>query len=86
MEFDIALHDEARRTRVAITGRMSLGQLASLMQLLAVDSAAWGHEDVLLDFRGLRVLFVPAERELVAHVARCRLRGKSVQLCWPGEE
>ena len=86
MSFDIALHEEARRTRVEITGHMSLGQLASLMQVLAVDSATWRHEDVLLDLGGLQARFAPAEKELLAHVARSRLRRKTVQLRWPGDD
>ena len=84
MSFDIVLHEEARQTRVEITGRISLGQLASLMQVLAVDSATWVRDDVLLDLCGLQVRFRPAEQELLAHVARSRLCGKSVQLRWPG--
>lgn len=85
MSFDIALHEEARQTRVAVTGRMSLGQLASLMQVLAVDSAGWQQDAVLLDFSGVQARFGTAEKELLAQVARSRLRGKTVQLRWPGE-
>lgn len=85
MSFDIAVHDESQLTRVAVTGRVSLGQLASLMQVLEIDSKAWRHEDVLLDLRGIDTHFPSAEMELLGHVARCRLRGLRVTLHWPGD-
>jgi len=85
MSFDIALHEEARQTRVAVTGRVSLGQLASLMHLLEVDSVSWRNDQVLLDLSGVQPLFLPAEKELLAQVARRRLIRRTVQLRWPGD-
>jgi hypothetical protein len=85
MSFDIALHEEARQTRVVVTGRVSLGQLASLMHLLEVDSATWRNEQVLLDLSGVQPLFLPPEKDLLAQVARCRLVRRNVQLRWPGD-
>ncbi|RYF17731.1 MAG: hypothetical protein EOO30_05895 [Comamonadaceae bacterium] len=85
MSFDIAVHDEAQLTRVAVTGRVTLGQLASLMQVLQVDSRAWPHEFVLLDFSGIEDRFPATEKELLGHVARCRLLGRRVTVRWPAD-
>lgn len=83
MSFDIAVHDEAQLTRVAVSGRITLGQLASLMQVLQVDSKAWRHEAVLLDLGGIEGQFLAAEKELLGHVARCRLLGRRITVRWP---
>lgn len=85
MGFDIAMHEEPHRTRVAVRGRITLGQLASLLQVLQVDSKDWRHDDVLLDLDGIEGRFLPAEKDLLGQVARFRLQGRRVTLRWPGD-
>jgi hypothetical protein len=82
MSFDITLHEEEQQTRVAVTGRATLGQLTSLLHVLEVDSANWRHDTVVLDLSGLKSVFSPAEQEMLAQVARTRLPRKKVHLHW----
>jgi hypothetical protein len=82
MSFDITLHEEEQQTRVAVTGRATLGQLTSLLHVLEVDSANWRHDNVLLDLSGVKSIFSPAEQELLGQVARTRLPRKKVRLQW----
>jgi hypothetical protein len=55
------------------------------MQVLQVDSQGWQHADVLLDLAGIEERFLPAEKEMLGHVARTRLPGRQVRLRWPGD-
>lgn len=74
MSFEVTVTHEAGCTRVVVLGEARLGRLLSLLQVLAVDSAAWPHEPVLLDLRQLCGVLGAAEREQLAADAAQRLR------------
>lgn len=83
MNLETSIHEEARQTRVVVEGRATLGQLSSLMQVLAVDSSSWSHDDVLLDFSRLDSRLGTAERKLLEQIAAVRLGTKRLGFSWP---
>ena len=83
MTFEVAVHEEAHATRVAISGEASAGQLGSLMQVLALDSARW-RGALLVDLGGLRTRISAPERLRVEEEARKHFRAmRSVEVVWP---
>ena len=85
MSLDIDVTHEAQQTLVAIRGSASLGQLCSLLQVVAVDSASWPFEAVVLDFSGLEQPFTEAERAMLREQAQTQLaRMRLVTLRWDG--
>lgn len=84
MSFDISVAREAQHTRVTIKGQATAGQLASLFEVLHVDSADWAHQEVLIDMAELRGPFTPAEQAQLAQRARHSLHPKRVTLRWAG--
>jgi hypothetical protein len=83
MSFEIKVSREARQTRVVVTGKPSLGQLSSMMQVLEVDSTDWPRAEVVIDLSELAVRFSPAEQDVLQHIAGRRLsRMERVALRW----
>ena len=83
MSFDITVTQEDQRTLVVITGRPSLGQLLSLLQVLEVDSAFWAHSSVLFDLSGLEVALSPAEQARLGEEAHRSLpRATTISFRW----
>jgi hypothetical protein len=83
MSFEIKVSREARQTRVVVTGKPSLGQLSSMMQVLEVDSTDWPRAEVLIDLSEVAVRFSPAEQGVLQHIAGRRLsRMERVTLRW----
>lgn len=62
MSFDFKVTPGPQHTRVILAGEATMGQLLSLLQVLRVDSVAWPHEAVLLDFSELQTHFAQGER------------------------
>jgi hypothetical protein len=83
MDLDVKVTHDARRTRVEISGEVTLGRLTSLLQVLEVDSKSWPNDDVLLDLSQLQSRFDAAEQALVREIVQLRLRGKRIELRWP---
>jgi hypothetical protein len=83
MSFEIKVSHEARRTRVVVKGKPSLGQLSSMMQVLEVDSTDWPRAEVLIDLSEVAVRFTPAEQGVLDHIAERRLsRMERVTMRW----
>lgn len=83
MPLETSIHEEAQRTRVVVEGEATLGQLSSLMHVLAVDCRSWSHERVLLDFGRLESRFGAPERQLLEQIAAVRLTNKQLDFSWP---
>lgn len=83
MDLDVKVTHEARRTRVQLSGEVTLGRLTSLLQVLEIDSTSWPNEEVVLDLSHLQSRFDPAEQALVREIVQLRLRRKRVELRWP---
>lgn len=83
MQLETSIHEEAQRTRVVVEGAATLGQLSSLMHVLAVDCRSWPHDRVLLDLSRLECRLGAAERELLEQIAAVRLLKKQLDFSWP---
>lgn len=84
MSFEIFVTPDVRHIRVTVRGRATPGQLASLFELLQVDSAEWLEPEVLIDLAALEGAFTASEQARVAAQARQRLHPKRVTLRWSG--
>lgn len=83
MTFEVAVHEEAQRTRVVITGQASPGQLGSLMQVLALDSGRW-RGALLVDLSRLESRVSSPQRMHVEEEARKYFGAMgSVEVVWP---
>lgn len=84
MSFDVAVARDGRHTRVTVRGRLTPGQLLSLLILLQVDAADWPGGDVLLDLAQVAPPLAPAERTAVEDQARrCLGSAGRVRVAWP---
>jgi hypothetical protein len=73
MSFDLAIDRTAHYVRVQITGRLSLGQMLSLIHLLGVESEAWEDDKVLVDLRGVQTPFDRAAQFRIGEEAAASL-------------
>jgi hypothetical protein len=87
MEFDVTVTHENVCVRAAIRGTCGVGRLLSLLQVLALDSAGWQRDTLLLDLRELRMVLDEDDQYRLAGEASTVLpRLRKVALLTQGEQ
>lgn len=86
MSLDVCVTHEPAATRVRLRGPAPAGRVLSFLQLLAIDSAAWPRDGVLLDLREVEDRYDgPTQQRIACEAALVlRKRGKVAILAEPG--